>query len=383
MDRDSPAGQYLHLILQDRISPVEGGIENIAYYLARHLHDRGARVAVAGQIDRAVFLNSGIDIFSLKKPYRTRNTSDPRLLILLLRLRLKYGPNVILYSMLINNVKVFRWIKPVLGWKCVSFLHGNEVLRMYRARRDTLDRSIQACLCVIANSRYTKDYVQKIRQYPNVVIVSPGIDPQIFADYTGPDFREEKNLGERKIILMLSRLVKRKGHETVIRALGRLLPKHPDITLLVAGKGGYRRAIESMIQSAGLEDNTAFLGAVSEQEKLSLYKACDVYCMPSEVSEEQYEVEGFGITFIEAAAMGRIAIGTRSGGIPDAVEDGRSGFLIEPGDDSRLASILDEVFSDPHRFDGVRQYARERALTRFNWDCQIERILEAVTGNLS
>jgi phosphatidylinositol alpha-1,6-mannosyltransferase len=378
MDGNNPLEKYLHLIIQDHISPEEGGIQNTAFRLALHLHGRGLRVAVAGRIDRSVFEDRSIDVFSLKKPFRTKYASDLRLLSLLMRLRFKFGRKVILYSLLINNIKVYRWLKPLLGWKCVSFLHGNEMLRLYRRKRATLDRSVRACLCVIANSRFTKDFIQKIRSYPNVIIVPPAISAKLYTNYTGPDFRETENLGKRKIILMLSRLVRRKGHDTVIRAVSRLVSRHPDILLLIAGKGGYRSEIMKKVRERGLEGHVKILGSVTEDEKLSLYRACDVYCMPSETSEEQYDIEGFGMTFIEAAAMGRIVIGSNSGGIPDAIEDSRSGFLIEPGDDERLERLLDDIFSDPGKYEVLRRYARERALRDFNWEKQGDRIIESV-----
>ena len=378
MHECDPLGKYLHIILQDGTSPEGGGIQNIAYHLALHLSGRGLRVVVAGKTDSSVFENSSISVFSLKKPFRTKYASDPRLLLLLLRLRLKLGREVILYSLLINNIKVFRWLKPVLGWKCVSFLHGNEMLRLYSRKRGTLDRSVRACLCVFANSRFTMDFINRIRHYANIVILNPAISVQLYTDFEGPDYREKGNLTGRKIILMLSRLVRRKGHDTVIRAVSRLLPRHPDVLLLIAGKGGYRSEIEKMVLRAGLQAHTKILGFVTEEEKLSLYRACDVYCMPSETSEEKFDVEGFGITFIEAAAMGKLAIGSYSGGIPDAIEDGRSGFLIEPGDDEKLEKLLDEIFSNPEKYDGIRHYARERVLRDFSWEKQGDRIIKSL-----
>lgn len=382
MNADTSLAKYRHVIIHDNISPDGGGIQNMAFHLAVQLRRKGLKVVVAGKIRESVFKDSGIEVFGLEKTIRSKNTSDLRLLVLFLRLRLKYGRDVLLYSLLINNITVFRWMRPFLGWKCVAFLHGNEILRLSRRRKNTLSRNILACQCVFANSRFTGDYVGKINSHPNVTVVNPGISPRLFTEYGGPDFREKENLGDRKIILMLSRLSRRKGHETVIRALARLVAKHPDILLLIAGKGAYRPVIEKMVQDFRLTEHVGFLGRVGEKEKLSLYRACDVYCMPSEMLPEEFEVEGFGITFLEAAAMGKIAIGSNTGGIPDAIEDGRSGFLIEPGDDRRLEELLDDILSNPARYDRMRDYARERALRDFSWEKQGDRIFHLVEASL-
>ena len=382
MNSDNPMGKYRHLIIHDDVSPDGGGIQNIAFNLAIGLARKGVPVVVAGRMEGPVFEGSEIEVFALKKPVRSKNTSDWRLLLLFLRLRVRYGRKTILYSLLINNIKVFRWLKPLLGWKCVSFLHGNEVLRLSRRRKNTLDRNILACQCVFANSRFTRDYIRKTRPYPNITVVNPGISPQLFAGYSDPDYREKENLGEKKIILMLSRLSRRKGHETVIRALSRLVGRHPDLLLLIAGKGGYRSKIEKTVQDFNLADHVIFLGRVNEDKKLALFKACDVYCMPSEMLPEQFEVEGFGITFVEAAAMGKIAIGSDTGGIPDAIESGRSGFLIEPGDDVHLEKLLDDILSNPGKYDDMRRYAKERALKDFSWEKQVDRIFDLVTESI-
>jgi len=93
-------------------------------------------------------------------------------------------------------------------------------------------------------------------------------------------------------------------------------------------------------------------------------------------------VEGFDITFLEASARGKIVIGSDSGGIPDAIEDGLSGFLIKPGDDTHLADLLDEILSEPEKFDHMRQYAKKRAIEEFDWDIIIDRTIEIISRRL-
>jgi len=369
----------IHLIIHDDASPDGGGIQNMAYWIARYMGAKGQRVVVAGRLDSTVFTDSNVEVFALKKPFRTTHSSDIRLFFLLARLRIRYGQNVILYSLLINNIKVFRWLRGILGWNCVSFLHGNETLRLLHQKPGTLRKNLLACLCVFANSRYTAGLVEKFGPLDNLYVLSPGIPTDRYSSYSSGPGQGQESDRNRKTILMLSRLVKRKGHSTVIQSVSRLREKHPDILLLIAGSGGYRARIEEMTTTFGLKDHVKLLGFVSESDKLTLYDSCSVYCMPSEVSEDRFDVEGFGITFIEASAMGKIAIGTDSGGIPDAIEDGRSGFLIKPGDVEHLTHLLGQILSHPEKYDHVREYGKKRALETYGWDTRVDRILEKVS----
>jgi glycosyltransferase involved in cell wall biosynthesis len=385
LKNNSKPDSYIHLIIYDDPSPEGGGIQNTAYWIGRKLRNRGLQVVVAGlekYLTSPTYRGTGIEIFPLKRPFRTKNTTDPRLFILLIRLRLKYGRRVILYSLVINNVKIFRWLSPFLGWKCVSFLHGNEILRLLARRSGTLKKNILACTCVFANSQYTMALTERLGMFHNVRILPPGIPVENFPGPALTSHHHELGWEDRKVILMLSRLVSRKGHQTVIRAVSKIKAKHPDVLVAIAGSGGYRSNIENMIDEYDLKGHVTLLGFVPEERKPELYAACDVYCMPSEMDEKAFDVEGFGITFIEAGAMGVIVIGSNTGGISDAVEGGKTGFLIRPGDEKQLAGILDEIFTNPEKFEGMRRYARMRAISHFNWDSHATRMLEAIEEGL-
>ncbi|MBI4715553.1 MAG: glycosyltransferase family 4 protein [Nitrospirae bacterium] len=327
-------------------------------------------------VERGHFDGTGLEFFPYERPFRTSRTSDIRLLWLLIRLRLRYGRDVILYSMVINNVKVMRWLGRLLPWQVVSFLHGNETVRLLKRRPETLRRNLSVCRAVFANSGYTRHLVGPLQSFPNVHVVHPGLPTARFQLPPGESLRKSRGWEGRKIVLMLSRLVKRKGHGTVIQALSRIRQRYPEVLLLVAGTGGYESEIRKMAEDAGLRENFRMLGFVREDEKPALYAACDIFCMPSEMSDANYDVEGFGIAFLEAAAMGKIAIGARAGGMGDAIEDGKTGFLIEPGDAEGLAERLDDIFSRPEAYETIRLRARERALTKFDWSVQTDKMID-------
>jgi phosphatidylinositol alpha-1,6-mannosyltransferase len=377
---------YTHLLIFDDPVPDGGGIQNMAYWLAVHLKQQGLRVVIAGQtkyLRHPAFENSGIEFIESERPFRTTHSSDIRLLSLALRIRRRLPGKVIAYSMIINNIRILRWLQPLLKWKFVSFLHGNEVLRLYHRRPHVLEKNLDACSAVFANSNYTRSIAERLKHFPNIRVVPPGIPEQIMCETTPQSLREQRSWQDRKIILALSRLVKRKGHQTVIEAVARLRQKHPEILLLVAGSGGYRKQLEALVAERNLGEHVLFLGFVAEQDKIALYDTCDLYCMPSSVDETRFDVEGFGITFIEAAARGKVAIGAASGGIPDAIEDGKSGLLIETGDSATLTSYIDDILTNPAAYEEMRQYARERACNEFGWSRSIVKILESLESAIS
>ncbi|MGD8353265.1 MAG: glycosyltransferase family 4 protein, partial [Pseudomonadota bacterium] len=273
--------RYTHIFIHDDASPEGGGIQSTTYWMSTYMGAKGFKVVVAGRLDRSAFEGTGVEVYPLKTPFRTTHTSDIRLFLLLLRLRVRYGRRVMLYSLLINNIKVARWMGAFIPWPCISFVHGNETLRLLHRKPGTLRKNLRRCLCVFSNSRYTAGLVTRLGEMENLIVLPPGIPADRYRhDPGGPDTRYEK-YRDRKTVLMLSRLVKRKGHSTVIRSIARLRSKYPDILLLIAGSGGYRSQIEQMIDVESLQNQVELLGFIPEKDKPALYDACHVYCMPS------------------------------------------------------------------------------------------------------
>ena len=369
-DSQSELARYTHLFIYDDPSPDGGGIQNMAYWIPRNFAAHGLRVVLAGQADalnRPCFDKTGIERFPLKYPFRTSSTADLRLAILLLRLQRHYRSPTILYSMVINNIKIARWLAPLLRWKLVAFLHGNEILRLSTRRPKTLRRSLEACDVAFASSHYTQSISERIGHFNNIHVVHPGIPTAAFDGAQGAAYREFRGWHGKKIILMLSRLVRRKGYLTALQALKRVVSDHPEAYLVIAGTGPFEGEIRNAIRRHGLERHVELIGFVPEEQKPSLLASCDLFCMPSEIEESRFDVEGFGIVFIEAAVMGKPAIGTASGGIGEAILDRQTGFLVQPGDANELAARIDQIFSDPEGMQSMCLATRKRALEQFDW----------------
>lgn len=169
-----------------------------------------------------------------------------------------------------------------------------------------------------------------------------------------PAVLERYGLRGRKVLLTLGRIVSKeraKGFDEVIDALPALIQRVPEIRYVIAGDGDYRSDLERKVSDAGLSDRVVFTGLISENDKRELYRASDVYVMPS-------RGEGFGFVFLEAMACGTPTVASSVDGSSDAVRDGDLGAMVVPGDANALVAAIIEALHKPRRIpDGLDYFA--------------------------
>jgi phosphatidylinositol alpha-1,6-mannosyltransferase len=184
---------------------------------------------------------------------------------------------------------------------------------------------------IFAVSSYTKQLlINEGVEEDKIVIVPNGTDPQRFNPNI--DFKElmkKYNLQNKKIILSISRLVKRKNFGAVIEVMPDILKEVPDAVYVIGGTGPMKEEWKKLAEEKEVEDKVIFIGYIPDEDLPKYYAMCDVFVMPSIEMKEEGEVEGFGIAFLEANACGKPVIGGKSGGVKDAIVDGETGFLVE------------------------------------------------------
>ena len=196
-------------------------------------------------------------------------------------------------------------------------------------------------------------------------MVPPGIDPAPFlADVDPSPLRERLGIGDRKVVLTHGRLDPRKGQDHVIAALPRVREAIPDVCYLITGTGQHRDALEAAARAAGVADLVVFGGRVEADEIAAVYHACDVFVMNSR--RLGHNVEGFGIVCLEAAAAGKPVLGGNTGGVPDALDDGVTGHLVDPEDPEDIARRLIELLSDEDRARAMGEAGRARVRRDFD-----------------
>jgi phosphatidylinositol alpha-1,6-mannosyltransferase len=266
----------------------------------------------------------------------------------------------------------------LLGKPYFISVYGGEILHEFRAR--SVRRNFASARAVIAISNYTKSLLGGLGVNEKRIHVIPcGTDPQRFhPDIDGSSVREKFGIEGKKVILSVSRLVKRKGNANVIAALPGILEEIPEAHYLIVGKGDEEGTLKTQVQDMGLSENVTFAGYADESELPGYYAACNVFVMPSFAAHRGENVEGFGIAYLEANACGKPVIGGKTGGVTDAIVEGETGLLVDPLDVEDIRKAILDVLGDDEKARAMGLAGRKRVETEYNWRSISERILELI-----
>jgi phosphatidylinositol alpha-1,6-mannosyltransferase len=212
-----------------------------------------------------------------------------------------------------------------------------------------------------------------------MVRLAPGVDVATFrdggaragsAELQGPGWVEQAGRGlggaDRPVVLCVSRLVPRKGQDTLIRAWPAVRAAIPDAQLLLVGDGPYRGELRRLAGQLGVSGSVTFTGSVPADALPGYYAASDVFAMPCRTRRAGLDVEGLGIVYLEASAAGLPVIGGDSGGAPDAILDGETGYVVPGRDVAALAQRITGLLADPARARAMGQ--RGLAWVEQEWD---------------
>ncbi len=240
-------------------------------------------------------------------------------------------------------------------------VHGKEMLVETPETRSLLAYAD----LIIANSDFSKNLAQsRGANHERIHLIDPPVDTDFFKPpHDRESARKSLMVDARETLVTVAHLVQRKGHEQVIKALPIVKSMFPNVIYLVVGRGPYESSLRGLAKELGVSNAVRFCGYVQIQDLPLYYGAADIHIM---ASTNVGDVEGFGVSFIEAAACGTPSIGTRSGGIPNAVTDGETGFLVEPGDDRALAKLIVEMLDNKNLRNQIGFSARKIAEMRFS-----------------
>jgi len=226
---------------------------------------------------------------------------------------------------------------------------------------------------------YTRSRIARAvgpRVASRMVQLPPGVDESTFRPDSGGDaVRARLGLAERPVVVCVSRLVPRKGQDTLIRSWPRVLAAQPDAVLLIVGGGPYRGELEKLVDSVGVRKSVVFTGAVPWEELPAHYGAGDVFAMPCRTRRGGLDVEGLGIVYLEASATGLPVVAGDSGGAPDAVREGETGFVVPgKGGETVLAERLVRLLGDAELRREMGEAGRKWVHDAWRWDMLAERL---------
>jgi phosphatidylinositol alpha-1,6-mannosyltransferase len=200
-----------------------------------------------------------------------------------------------------------------------------------------------------------------------VSVLYPGADVDAFRpDLDVDDVRARHGLQDRPVVVCVSRLVRRKGQDVLIRAMDEVVRRVPDAALLIVGAGPYGPTLERMAFDAPPR-SVMMAGQVGEDELPRYYAAGDVFAMPCRTRKGGLEVEGWGNVFVEAAACARPVVVGDSGGARESLVDGVTGRLVDGADVGQVADAVAGLLEDPARAAAMGRAGRDRVERSFTW----------------
>lgn len=262
----------------------------------------------------------------------------------------------------------------------IFYAHGLDITLpqgIYRKKK-LMRKIITNASGIVTNSNFTKDELVKLGANSEKIIVvypCPNLEPEQISEWMIKELKSTYELNDKKIILTVGRLVQRKGHDMVIKALPDILKRVPEAIYVIVGDGPYRKKLERMVGDMKLGDHVKFIGAIPDNRLEAFYEMCDVFVMPCRQLKNG-DVEGFGITFLEANSFGKSVIGGRSGGVPEAILDNRTGILVDPLDEAEIANETIKLLQNKALAERLGIQGLERISEFFDWNFQTAKIKE-------
>lgn len=343
---DSRQSSPLALLVTRNFPPLLGGMEKVNQHLLAALQPAW-RTALCGPAGCAEYASPEAEV------KQSRVKPLPAFLVATLwhavRLAWRRKPEWVIAGS--GLTAPIAWLTArCAGGRAAVYLHGLDIVVPSRVYQWLWLPFIRRCDLALVNSTNTARLAQgRGVRFDRLHVLHPGTDlPELDADAAN-DFRERHCFGQRPLLLSVGRLTQRKGlAEFVAKALPAVVSRYQEALLLVIGDeasnalhtrtGSERERILAAARDAGVEKNLRLLGRCDEATLGAAYQAADLHIFP--VLELPGDVEGFGMVALESAAHGLPTIAFAVGGVSDAVQDGQTGALVEPGDYGRLGEAV-------------------------------------------
>ncbi len=267
--------------------------------------------------------------------------------------------------------------------RLVASTHGHEVgWAMLPGARQVLRRIGSSVDVVTYLGGYTRTRLASaLGPHPELVQLPSGVDTGMFTSAAdGAAVRARHGLGDRPVVVCVSRLVRRKGQDQLVKALPEIRRRVPGTALLIVGGGPDRQRLKRLAAAARVAEHVVVTGSVPWAELPAHHAAGDVFAMPCRTRRGGLEVEGLGIVFLEASACARPVVAGDSGGAPDAVLEGETGYVVDGRDAGAVTERIVALLLDPALRERMGTAGRAWVQRDWRWDRSGRRLREALTG---
>ncbi|MDX2852793.1 glycosyltransferase family 4 protein [Actinacidiphila glaucinigra] len=362
------------LIVTNDFPPRPGGIQAFVHSMALRL-DPG-RVVVYASTWRD---GSEVAAFDAEQPFpvvRDRTTMllpTPRVTRRAAALLREHGCTSVWFGAAAPLGLMAPALRKAGARRLVATTHGHEAgWAQLPASRTLLRRIGEGTDTITYLGEYTRSRIARAltpEAAGRMVQLPPGVDEKTFHPASGGEaVRARLGLTDRPVVVCVSRLVPRKGQDTLIEAMPRILAAQPDAVLLVVGGGPYADDLKRLAERTGVAESVRFTGAVPWQELPAHFGAGDVFAMPCRTRRGGLDVEGLGIVYLEASATGLPVVAGDSGGAPDAVLDGETGWVVRGGEPGEAAERILALLDDPELRRRMGERGRKWVEDAWRWD---------------
>ncbi len=342
--------------------PVIGGIETWTKEIAERLSSKAEIFVITGRIKAQPRkeIKNGVKIFRTSLFSLTNLSHSPLIYTLSLLPFIFIKSLILIKKEKIELLHCQGFLSSFLGYLLAKITKIRYIVTVQRLETKNWLKQIvyRNAVCCIGASSAVKKYFQDIG-CKNIEVIPNGIDLEKFND-----------LDHRKhgfVVMTVARLEKVKGIEYLIKAMSVDIRCRQTKHLLIIGEGSQRKNLENLVKELNLQSKVKFLGEIPNQEIPQHLAEASCFVLPS-------LKEGFGIVILEAMAAGVPVIATNVGGIPDIVENGNTGILVEPKNPSQVADAINKIYSEPEIAEKLTQNAL-KALEKYNWDNISQQVL--------
>lgn len=253
--------------------------------------------------------------------------------------------------------------------KCQYFisLHGLDIqiIKKNKLKAFIGKQILRRAKLITVNSHYTEKLTRALAPEKKYLVVYPSAnDLKPASDTNKQSLVNQYNLKGKKIILSVSRLVKRKGQDLIIKTLNDLWLNFPELIYVCVGQGPELPKLKLLAEQTSHPNQIIFIDQADNEQLAAWYQIADLFVLP--VHKNQNDPEGFGMVYLEANQFGLPVIGSKTGGIPEAISDQQSGLLVNPDDEADLTKTIVKFFTN----ESLRQTLKTESMLwakKFSW----------------
>ena len=359
------------LLVTNDFGPRAGGIETFVIGLLERIPPGEVVVYTSSQDGSATFDQRWLTDYGVEV-IRDRSSillPTPRVIRNLRRLIKARGMETIWFGAAAPLAFSARWLRKAGARHIVALTHGHEVwwsrVWPFSVAMNEIARSIDIATHL---GEFTRKALEpRFKDSRKLIKVAPGIDTEHFKPMDATDLRKLYEIYDRPTIISVGRLVHRKGQDRLVEAMKLIVSEVPEALLVFVGEGPHRKKLDSLVKEHKLHNHVKFIGRIQYSELPRHIALGDIFAMPSRSRLLGLEVEGLGIVYLEASACGLAVIGGASGGAPDAVRDGETGFVVDGNDVNQIAARAITLLKDKSLRTEMGAKGRQWAIDEWRW----------------